>query len=153
MYLIDTQVPSLDMPPVGGAEKQLYLLATKLNRERFRTIVVQLTASDTSAVTVGKIGTAEFLHYPIRRFYSPHGINQILRISKLARERKVDILQTFFEKSEVAGWAVARLSGIPIWITSRRDLGVQEKEDIQPHISTYIEKLRSLHRQLQCDTQ
>jgi glycosyltransferase involved in cell wall biosynthesis len=127
MYLIDTYIPPADKPAVGGAEKQLYLLAAKLDRKRFRAIVVQLITSEDTVVMVDKIGTAELLHFPTKRFYSPHGINQILRISRLARERRVDIIHTFFEKSEVVGWAVARLSGTPIWITSRRDLGFKRK--------------------------
>jgi glycosyltransferase involved in cell wall biosynthesis len=40
----------------------------------------------------------------------------------------VDIIHTFFEKSEVMGWVVARLAKIPIWVTSRRDLGFKRKE-------------------------
>ncbi|MBP1731786.1 MAG: glycosyltransferase, WbnK-like family [Deltaproteobacteria bacterium] len=128
MYLIDTHVPPLVKPSVGGAEKQLYLLATKLDPERFRTVVVQLISSEASEVTVGRFGTAELLHFPTRRFYSPYGVRQVNRIARLARERSVDIIHTFFEKAEVMGWIAKRLSGVPFWVTSRRDLGFKRKK-------------------------
>jgi len=55
------------------------------------------------------------------------GLRQLGHLRWLATKNKVDIIHTFFEKSEVMGWLAVRLSGIPVWITSRRDLGFKRK--------------------------
>jgi glycosyltransferase involved in cell wall biosynthesis len=66
-------------------------------------------------------------HLPTSKFYSPGGLRQMARIVALARKERVDIIHTFFEKAEVMGWLVRRLAGVPVWVTSRRDLGFKRK--------------------------
>ena len=128
MYMIDTCVIPPDDFREGGAERQLYQLASSLNPEGFRSIVVQLSSNSSSPVTTGNLGTLELLHFPTRRLYGLDGLRQLSRLLSLAKNKRVDIVHTFFEKSEVMGWIIARLSGIPIWITSRRDLGFKRKK-------------------------
>ncbi len=128
LYLIDTHVPPLDKPSVGGAEKQLHILASSLDPSSFRPIVVQLITESGSPVATGNFGNVKLLHFPTKRFYDAAGWRQIRRLSSLARQEKVDIVHTFFEKSEAMGWVIKRLAGIPIWITSRRDLGFKRKK-------------------------
>jgi glycosyltransferase involved in cell wall biosynthesis len=127
MYMIDTCMSTPDKPSEGGAEKQLYFLASSLNPKNIRSFVVQLTPDNSLPVTTGNVGDLELFHFPTRKLYNLAGIWQLGRLSLLAKSKKVDILHTFFEKSEVMGWIIARLSGIPIWITSRRDLGFKRK--------------------------
>lgn len=123
LYLIDTCLPPPGTQSRGGAEKQLFLLASSLDPKAFRSIVAQLGPSGTSGIPTGPAGTATLLHVPVRRFYGPAGIIQLYRLCRLARQEGVDIIHTFFEKSEVLGWLISRLAGIPRWVTSRRDLG------------------------------
>ena len=127
LYLIDTYLPRLDQLAVGGTEKQLSLLASSLNPDIFRPIVVQLS-SHPSQKTTETIGNVKLFHFPTRKIYSLHGLNQIRKLVNLAKDEQVDIIHTFFEKSEVMGWLVKRMAGIPVWITSRRDLGFKRKE-------------------------
>jgi glycosyltransferase involved in cell wall biosynthesis len=128
MYLIDTYISTPDKPSTGGAEKQLYLLSSSLNPEKFRSLVVQLSPDNSMPVTTNNISNLELFHFPTRKFYNLAGIRQLGRLSRLAKQYNVDIIHTFFEKSEVMGWLTARLSGIPAWITSRRDLGFKRKK-------------------------
>ena len=128
MYLIDTCVIPPDDFREGGAERQLYQLASSLNPEGFRSIVVQLSSNSSLPVTTGNLGTLELFHFPTRRLYGLDGLRQLSRLLSLAKNKRVDIVHTFFEKSEVMGWLTARLSKIPIWITSRRDLGFKRKK-------------------------
>jgi glycosyltransferase involved in cell wall biosynthesis len=127
LYLIDTYLPRLDQPAVGGTEKQLSLLVSSLNPDIFRPIVVQLSMHP-SQKTTDTIGNVKLFHLPTKKIYSLRGLNQIRKLVNLAKDEQVDIIHTFFEKSEVMGWLVKRLSGIPVWITSRRDLGFKRKE-------------------------
>ncbi len=128
MYVIDTCIAPPGRPQKGGAEKQLHLLAASLNKDLFRPIIVQLIPVPATSVSVGKIDDVEFIHLPTERFYSLSGLRQIARLSGMARERSVSIIHTFFEKAEVMGWFAKRLSGVPVWITSRRDLGFKRKK-------------------------
>jgi glycosyltransferase involved in cell wall biosynthesis len=128
MYLIDTCIDTPDKPSMGGTERQLYLLASSLNSNLFRPIVVELSSSNSLLLTPKQVANIKVYHLPTQRFYNLHGLRQIGRLSRLAKNRKVDIIHTFFEKSEVMGWLTARLSGISIWITSRRDLGFKRKK-------------------------
>ncbi len=127
MYLIDTCLPQPGSTVRGGAEKQLSILATSLDATRFRSIVVQLAAGDQGTIPVGKAGTATLLHVPVRRFYGIRGVLQLFRLCRLARRERIDIIHTFFEKSEVLGWMISRLAGISHWVTSRRDLGFKRQ--------------------------
>ena len=127
MYLIDTYISPTDKSSAGGTEKQLYLLATSLNPVVFKTIVVQLSPDNPLPLFHFKEGMVKLFRLPTRKFYSFRGLRQLARLSRLAKQERVDIIHTFFEKSEVMGWVTARLSGIPIWITSRRDLGFKRK--------------------------
>jgi glycosyltransferase involved in cell wall biosynthesis len=113
---------------MGGAEKQLYLLASSLNPENFKSFVVQLSPDNSPAVTTGNVGDLELFHFSTPKFYNLAGIWQLGRLSMFAKRKKVDIIHTFFEKSEVMGWLTARFSRVPIWLTSRRDLGFKRKE-------------------------
>jgi L-malate glycosyltransferase len=127
MYLIDTFLSPFGSPMQGGAEKQLGILATSLDPARFRSLVVQLAPGGSVPVPNGTLGSAQMHHLPTSKFYSPGGLCQMTRIARLARKEQVDIIHTFFEKAEVMGWLVRRLAGIPVWVTSRRDLGFKRK--------------------------
>jgi len=129
LYMIDTCILTPDgLSLRGGAEKQLYLLASSLDPEIFKPIVIQLSPANSLPVAAGNMGAVNLLHFPTRSFYSLQGLYQLIRICRLARRERVKIIHTFFEKSEVMGWLTARLSDIPVWITSRRDLGFNRKK-------------------------
>lgn len=127
MYIVDTFLSPSGSPMQGGAEKQLGILATSLDPSRFRPLVVQLSPRGTVPLAEGKLGPARVFHLPTEKFYSLSGFRQVFRIARLARDEKVDVIQTFFEKAEVMGWLARRLAGVPVWVTSRRDLGFKRK--------------------------
>jgi glycosyltransferase involved in cell wall biosynthesis len=127
MFIIDTYISMPNDSLNGGTEKQLYLLASSINSENFKPIIVQLSPEASLPVAKGHIGNLELFHYPTRRLYGSDGLRHLGHLRSLAKNNKVDIIHTFFEKSEVMGWLAVRLSGIPVWITSRRDLGFKRK--------------------------
>jgi glycosyltransferase involved in cell wall biosynthesis len=127
LYLIDTYLPMQRNCSTGGAERQLYLLASSLEPGRFRPIVAQLNPNGPSPGTDGGIGAGYALSLPLRRWYDLKGLWRILQLTRLAGYEKVDIIHTYFEKSEVIGWMTTLLARTPIWITSRRDLGFKRE--------------------------
>ncbi len=127
LYLIDTFISVPGSPLRAGAEKQLYLLASSLDRKKFRPLIIQLSPHNSFQVISGDLKGLELFHFPTRKLYSLNGLHQIKHLLSLTKSEKVDIIQTFFEKSEVMGWLAVRFCGIPIWVTSRRDLGFKRK--------------------------
>ena len=130
LYLIDTYISVPGSPLRAGAEKQLYLLASSLNPEKFRPIIIQLSPDNSFQVASGNLEGLELFHFPTGKLYSLEGLRQINHLLSVTKNKKVDIVHTFFEKSEVMGWLAMRLSGIPVWITSRRDLGFKRKKNL-----------------------
>lgn len=127
LYLIDTYISLPGQALVGGAEKQLYLLASSLDPKIFRPIVVQLNPADLISETSKTSNKMELLNLPTGKIYSLHGLRQLMRLADLQKSEDVHIIHTFFEKSEIMGWVSKHLSSVPIWITSRRDLGFKRK--------------------------
>ncbi len=128
MYLIDTFISPSGSPFKGGAEKQLYLLASELNPALFHPIIVQLSPDRSSAVPTGRADGLEIFHFPLRKIYSGSGLQQIASLVRLAKRKNVDIIHTVFEKAEVIGWLIKGLAGTPAWVVSRRDLGFKRKK-------------------------
>jgi hypothetical protein len=68
LYIIDTYLPRPDQAAVGGTEKQLSLLASSLNPDIFRPIVVQLS-SHPSQKTTETSGNVKLFHLPTFVFF------------------------------------------------------------------------------------
>jgi glycosyltransferase involved in cell wall biosynthesis len=126
-------------PSLGGTERQLYLLASSLNSNLFRPIVVELSSSNSLLLTPKQVENIKLYHLPTQRFYNLYGLRQLSRLCLIAKREKVDIIHTFFEKAEVMGWIASRITHIPIWITSRRDLGFKRK-NIYKKIFAFTER-------------
>lgn len=60
---------------------------------------------------------------PFRRVYGFQALRSALQLRRLIRQEKVDIVQTYFETSNLWGGLVAKLSGATL-VSSRRDLGI-----------------------------
>lgn len=105
----------------------MYLLATSLDQTLFRPIVVQLSPYDYLPIARENIGSVEVYNFPVKRLYSINGMRQFTAIANLAKRKNVDIIHTFFEKSEIIGALIKKFAGVPVWITARRDLGFKRK--------------------------
>ncbi len=128
LYFIDTFIAPPEHPYKSGAENQLYKLASSLDQNIYRPIVVQMSPSVSMAVSCGMLSGIELYHFPVKRIYSLNGLYQFCRLYLLVRSKKVDIIHTFFEKSELFGWLIAKFTGIPVWITSFRDMGFKRNK-------------------------
>jgi len=64
--------------------------------------------------------------FPLRRVYGLSGFRAAWRLRRLIRKEKIDIVQTYFETSNLWGGLVAKLSGA-LLLSSRRDMGILRK--------------------------
>ncbi|MBS1857050.1 MAG: glycosyltransferase [Acidobacteria bacterium] len=107
----------------GGAEGVLWKMTNLLPKERYRCSIAtfatyaDLVASDSFPCKVHR--------FPIKRTYDLPALRTAFRLSKLIRSEGVSIVHTFFAASDLFGGLIARLSGCPVVISSRRDMGYQ----------------------------
>ncbi len=116
LYLFD-QLRNLD----GGAERSLLKTVQLLPPDRYRA----------SIVTFCRPENIRFLNQfpcpihllPIERAFGWSSLKFAFLLRDLIHCQQVSIVQTFFASSDLLGGAVARLSGCPVLISSRRDMG------------------------------
>jgi glycosyltransferase involved in cell wall biosynthesis len=100
----------------GGAEKQLYLLLKHLDRTAFAPTVISLSEGGPWAARLREMGVA-VIELPRRRSFEA---GRFLRLYRLVREARPDILQTFLFSDNVYGLLAGRLARVPILVASRR---------------------------------
>src|SRR5260370_25721273 len=116
LYLID-QLDSLE----GGAERSLWLTTHLLPPDRYVASVV--TFKEPEDPSCPRQFSCPVRAFPLERTYDYRALRTALRLRQLIRDEHVEIVQTFFESSDLWGGLVARLSGCPVLISSRRDMG------------------------------
>jgi glycosyltransferase involved in cell wall biosynthesis len=61
--------------------------------------------------------------FPLKRSYDWNALRMAGKLRRLIRSENVTIVHTFLESADIWGGLVAKLSGCPILISSRRDMG------------------------------
>lgn len=118
LYVIDRLFPE----PLGGAERALWNMLQCLPRDRFRCSLVTFAGPDSTPTT-------EYAGYPVhvlrmRSAFDASGLRTAVQFFRYVRERRFDIVHTFFETSDLWAGPIARMAGCPVWVSSRRDLGI-----------------------------
>ncbi len=114
VYLIDT-LYSL----AAGAEATVLKLCKHLPADRYRC----------SVATFGIVPQAADyfccpVHFfPLHRTYDWTAVRTAFTLRRWLRQEGVDILHTFFPSSDIWGGIVGRISGCPVLISGRRDMG------------------------------
>lgn len=106
---------------LGGAEKVLLRMVDRLPRERYSPRVVTFKI-DPSLGIANSISCP--LHvFPLSRTYDRTALAVARQIRGLIREHRVQITHTFHETSDLWAGPIAKISGCPVLISSRRDMG------------------------------
>jgi len=105
---------------MGGAERNVMQIMTNLDRAKFDPILCCLKAG-ALATLLREQGFSVF-DLDVKRIYSPHSLSKLVFLLRLARNERVKLIVTYHESSDFLGFAVSKLSGIPI-LSSKRDMG------------------------------
>jgi glycosyltransferase involved in cell wall biosynthesis len=105
----------------GGTERHLAYLLDSLDPARFKCHVVIFNYQPNALVDQAKAAGIEVIHVPVARYYTPNAFFKAIRLFRLIRERKIDVVQTFHYKADVYGALVARLAGVRHIVSSKRD--------------------------------
>lgn len=114
-YLIDT-VES----PTAGTEGQLLYLLRHLDRGRFAPVLCTLRSSPWLE---SSFDLCPRHVVGVRSFKKGGDWRNIVDFARYLRSEEIDIVQTFFRDSSIAGTIAARLAGRPLVIGSRRNQG------------------------------
>lgn len=120
LYLFD-QLRNLD----GGAERSLLKTVQTLPPDRYRASIATFCRPEDVRFLSRFPCPIHLL--PLERAYGWNSIKVALLLRDIIQCEQVSIVQTFFASSDLLGGAVARLSGCPILISSRRDMGFQRQ--------------------------
>jgi glycosyltransferase involved in cell wall biosynthesis len=107
---------------VGGAEQALLHIIRLLPSDKFRCSLATFRLDPRVESFQNLSCPVHFL--PLRRTYDWSGLRTALKLRDLIRSQHVDVVHTFFETSDLFGGLVAKLSGCPVLISSRRDMGI-----------------------------
>jgi glycosyltransferase involved in cell wall biosynthesis len=106
----------------GGAEGILWTITRHMPAELYRCSVATFSP-DADLVPVERFNCPVY-RFPIQRTYDWQALKAACRLARLIRSQRFDIVHTFFPASDLLGGLAAKLSGCPILISSRRDMGL-----------------------------
>jgi glycosyltransferase involved in cell wall biosynthesis len=106
----------------GGAEHVLLKMIDHLPRDQFDCLL--LTFKHNPAIERFRRLPCPFYVFRLGRTYDLNALRVALKVRKLIRSHRIDIVHTFHETSDIWGGIVARASGCRVLISSRRDMGI-----------------------------
>ncbi|MBC8184495.1 glycosyltransferase [candidate division KSB1 bacterium] len=120
LYLIDS------LHIFGGTENYLFQLATNLNKDKFQAVVGHFAPEENEVIRKFRENGILIKYIPLDKIYDFNALKQAVVIKRLIKKYKIDIVQTFHLSSDLFGTLVSRYAGVPVIISSRRDLGFCE---------------------------
>lgn len=116
LFIID------ELCEMGGAERMLLKTVRLLPADRFRCSILTFRVNR-NAEALKDIPCP--LHVlPLKKTYDWNALKVAKQIRRIVQQEQVSIVHTFFETSDLWAGPIARLSGCPVLISSRRDLGI-----------------------------
>lgn len=106
----------------GGAERMLLHTIRLLPKDRFRCSLIAFKLDPDVALFRTLPCPHQIL--PLRRTYDWNAIVTARKIREFIRRNNVQIVHTMHETSDLWAGLVAKLSGVPILVSSRRDMGI-----------------------------
>jgi len=107
---------------IGGAEHSLLLTIGALQQKGMRCAVATFRMDP--SLDIFRNFPCHLHLFPLRRTYDWNALRMALRFRHLIRSQGIRVVHTFFETSDIWGGAVAKLSGCPVLVSSRRDMGI-----------------------------
>lgn len=121
LYIIDI------FSKMAGAERNLFEIVTRLNPQKFIPSVACLHGGKLLNILRDSWGI-EVMDMGLSRIYTPNAVIKAIRIFKFIKQKNIKIVVTYHEGSDFFGGIIARLAGVPVVVSSRRDMGYKLKK-------------------------
>lgn len=134
---------------LGGAEKVLLRMIDSLPRERYAPMLV--TFKIDQSLGIADSVSCPLHVYPLRRTYDWQALQVARKLRRLIRDNRVQITHTFHETSDLWAGPIAKMSGCPILISSRRDMGFnRERKHTRPYrwMGRYFNQVHTVSEQV-----
>lgn len=133
LFVIDEFSPTL-----GGGERIVLKLAERLPDYGYRASILVFSADRKSPALNSP--PCPVYHLPLRRTYDLTAIKGALHLRRLLKRENVQIVQTFFESSDIWGGLVTKVFSRAKLIWSRRDMGIlrSAKHDASYRIMAHL---------------
>lgn len=106
----------------GGTERHLLRLTSRIDRDAFEPEVVGFNNGPEFEQAMRESGTP-IHHLPLQRVWDLEAWRQAKALRRLLERRRPRIVQTYHAKADSFGVFVSRHAGVPVVISSRRDVG------------------------------
>jgi len=126
----------------GGTEKHLFELVKRLDKDKFMPMVCCFTGGK-FLEEIKKLNVKAF-ELPVNRLYGLQAIKSAIRLGRIIRKENIRMVQTFHTKPDLYVPVIAKLCGVPVVISSRRDLGFNRKKihvPLQKIINLFVDKI------------
>lgn len=118
----------------GGAERNVFELAKRLDKNKFTVTIASLECEGEGSGEYVESFGCQLATFKVKKIYSLSGIWEGFKFYRFLRREKVDVLQTYHFASDIWGTFFAHFAGVPKIISSRRDMGFWRN---QRHIKIY----------------
>lgn len=115
LFIID------ELCEIGGAERVLFKMIRSLPDQFFRCSLMTFRINEEASIA--NIGCPLYV-LPLTKTYGWNALKVAGKIRRFVQREKVSIVHTFFETSDLWAGPIAKLSGCPVLVSSRRDLGI-----------------------------
>lgn len=143
LLLTDTSIQS-----TGGSECFLRNLLAGLPAARYQITLVQLATSPAAASAHGPVRAMQpscpnIQVMPIGAVYGPRGWHALLKLSRMLRRERFDIVQSQHEKSDLLNALLPRRFGA-IHISNRRDMGFNKSARLRTAFRAIANRFNSV---------
>ncbi len=134
---------------LGGAEKVLLRMILRMPRDRYAPLLATFKIDENLGIR--DLVSCPLYVYPLRRTYDWQALQVARKLRRLIRDKGVQITHTFHETSDLWAGAIAKLSGCPILISSRRDMGFnRQAKHTKPYcwMGRYFNQVQTVSEQV-----
>lgn len=113
----------------GGSEKHIKDLVSGLDTDKYSIDIIQLSNTEQIPFPSGtRDANLSYHHFPVKKVYGLSGFKTLFAISKLIREKEIQIVLSFHEMSDILN---ALLPVKVIKLSSRRDMGFKRNQTLE----------------------
>lgn len=106
----------------SGTEKHLYDLLRNIDRSKFKPFVVTFEGTEEFKKKIEELKIPVKI-LKLKKIYGIKPLITLLGLIKFVRKHKIRIVQTFHTNPDIYGTILAILCGVPVIVSSRRDMG------------------------------
>ncbi len=112
---------------LNGAERNVMEIVTRLDQKKFISILSALEMRASLKEFIERKGI-KAINLDIRKIYGFKALRRMIYIYRVIKNENIEIIVTYHNSSDIFGALIGKLAGVPVIISSRRDMGYNLKK-------------------------